>query len=108
MQVMQTTSGKTAQITETVIRLETLRDSLPAATISDYSAKQRLLEAMDIKLRRDVKPHSTSHTSFEQLVEIADKRKAIAHSTRVYGNQNHHSNATSNAVTQAMPKRPQN
>ena len=53
---------------------------------------------MDIKLKRDVKPHITSDTSFDQLVEIAEKRDAIAHSTGLYGRQNQHSNAVSNAV----------
>jgi len=45
------TNGKTAQITDTVITLVMLRDSLPPGMISDYSAKQRLLDAMDIKLK---------------------------------------------------------
>ena len=53
---------------------------------------------MDIKLKRDVKPHITSDTSFDQLVEIAEKRDGIAHSTGLYGRQNQHSNAVSNAV----------
>ena len=48
--VKQTNNNKRAQITDTVIILETQRDSLPAGTISDYSVKQRLLDAMDIKL----------------------------------------------------------
>ena len=96
--VKQTANGKTAQITDTVINLETLRDSLPQGTISDYSAKQRLLDAMDIKLKREVKHHIIVDTSFDELVEIAEKRDAIAHSTGLYGNRNQHSNAVSNAV----------
>ena len=72
--VKQTTKGKTAQITDTVINLETLRDSLPQGTISDYSAKQRLPDAMDIKLKWEVKSHITADTSFDELVEIAEKR----------------------------------
>jgi len=102
--VKQTTNWKTAQITDTVITLETLRDSLPPGTISDYLAKQRLLDAMDIKLKRDVKPHITSDTSFDELVEIAQTRDAIAHSTGLYGTRNQHTNAVSNAVTQPRPK----
>ena len=42
--------------------------------------------------------HITSDTSFDQLVEIAEKRDAIAHSTGLYGRQNQYSNAVSNAV----------
>ena len=102
--VKQTNNNKTAQITDTVITLETLRDSLPPGTISEYSAKQRLLDAMDIKLKRDVRPHITSGTSFDQLVEIAEKRDAIAHSTGLYGRQNQHSNAVSNAVLPPKPR----
>ena len=37
--VKQTTNRKTAQITDKFINLETLRDSLPQGTISDYSVK---------------------------------------------------------------------
>ena len=106
--VKQTANGKTAHITDTIINLEKLRDSLPDGTISDYSAKQRLLDAMDIKLKRDVKPHITSDTSFDQLVEIAEKRDAIAHSTGLYGTRNTHSNAVSNTVIQPGPRHPQN
>ena len=58
---------------------------------------------MDITLKRDVKSHITSDTSFDQLVEIAEKRDAIAHSTGLYGRQNQHSNAVLNAVI--PPKR---
>ena len=79
---MQTTNGETAQITNTVINLEILRDSLPQGTISEYWAKQRLLDAMDIKLKREVKPHITADTSFDELVEIAEKPDAITLSTR--------------------------
>ena len=94
--VKQTTKGKTAQIRDTDINLEILRDSLPQGMISDYSAKHRLLDAMDIKLKHEVKPHITADNSFDELVEIAEKRDAIAHFTGLYGNRNQHSNAVSN------------
>ena len=76
----------------------------PQGTISDYSAKQRLLDGMDIKLKREVKPHITADTSFDELVEIVEKRDSIAHSTGLYGNRNQHSNAVSNAVILPKPK----
>ena len=106
--VKRATNGETAQITDIVINLETLRDSLPQGTISHYSAKQRLLDAMDIKLKREVKTHITADTSFDELVEIAEKREAIAHSTGLYGNRNQHSNAVSNAVIPPKPKETRN
>jgi len=59
---------------------------------------------MDIKLKRDVKHHITSDTSFNELVEIADKRYAIAHSTELYDTRIQHTNAVSNAVIQPRPK----
>ena len=40
---------------------------------------------MDIKLKQKVKPHITADTSFHELVEIAEKRQAITHSTELYG-----------------------
>ena len=102
--VKQTNNNKTAQITDTVITLETFRDSLPPGTISDYSAKQRLLDSIDINLKRDVKPHITSDNCFDQLVEIAEKRDTIAHSTGLYGNKNQQSNAVLNAVIPPKPR----
>ena len=63
---------------------------------------------MDIKLKREVKPHITADTSFDELVEIAEKRDAIAHSTGLYGNRNQHSNAVSNAVIPPKPKETRN
>ena len=106
--VKQPNNNKTAQITDTVITLETVSDSLPPGTISDYSAKQRLLDTMDIKLKRDVKPHIISDTSFNQLVEITEKIYAIAHSTGLYGNRNQHSHASSNAVIPLKPRNARN
>ena len=63
---------------------------------------------MDIKIKREVKPHITADTAFDQLVEIAEKRDAIAHSTGLYGNRNQHSNAVSNAVISLNPKEARN
>ena len=59
---------------------------------------------MDIKLKRDVNPHITPDTTFDELVELAGKSDAIAHSTGLYGTRNQHTNAVSNAVTQPRPK----
>jgi len=88
--VKQTTNGKRVHITDTVITLETLKDSLPPGMIPDYSVKQRFLYAMDPKLKRVVKRHITSDTSFNELVEIADKRNAITHSTELWCQQSTH------------------
>lgn len=86
--------------------LETLGDSLPAGTISDNSTIQTLPDAMDIKLKRDVTPHITAYTSFKELVEIAEKRDAMTHSTALSGTRNQYTNAVSNAVTQPRCKEP--
>ena len=102
--VKQTTNGKTAPITDTVITLETRRDRVLPGTISDYSANQRLLDAMDIKLKQDVKQHITSDTLFDDWVEIAEQRDAIAHSRGLYSTRNQYTNAVSNAVTHPRPK----
>src|SRR5207302_6630366 len=106
--VKQTVDGKTAAITDIIIKLETLRNSMPVGSISDYSAKQRLIGAMDNRLKREVKPHLTPDTTFEDLVVMAENKDAILHSTGVYGNKGHHSNAVSNAISQPRPQRIQN
>ena len=93
--------GKVQPITKTVIRLKTLRNSLPTDTISDYSAKQRLLDAMDIRLRREVKPLIKPSSTFEEIVEIAENRDAVMHSTGIYRSQKSHH---SNAITPVQPR----
>ena len=102
--VKQATNGKTAQITDTVINLETLRDSVPQGTISDYLPKQRLLDPMDIKLKQEVKPHITADTSFDKLVEIAEKPDAIGPFTELYRKTNQHNIAVLNGVIPPKPK----
>src|SRR5688500_12640337 len=85
---------KLQPITKTVIRLKTLRESLPPDTISDYSAKQRLLDAMDISLHREVKPQIKPTSTFDEIVEIAENQDATMYSTGVYRSQKtRHSNA---------------
>ena len=59
---------------------------------------------MGIKLKRDVKPDTTSDTSFDELVVIAETTDPIAHSTGRYGTSNQHSNPLSNTVTQLRLK----
>ena len=59
---------------------------------------------MDIKLKRDVKLHIISDTTFDQLVQIAERRDAIANSTGHYACQNQHSNVVSNADLPPKPR----
>ena len=98
--VKQTVDSKTATITDTFIKLETLRNSVPTGSSSDYhdSAKQRLIGAIDNRLKREVKPHLTPDTTSEELVVMAENKDAILHSTGVYGNKGHHSNVVTNAI----------
>jgi len=102
--VEHTTNGETALIMDTVITLEILRDCLPPERISEYTAKQSLLHGRDIKLKRDIQPHITSDTSFNELVEITEKTDCMAHSTGLYDTSNQHTNAVSNALTQHSTK----
>ena len=59
---------------------------------------------MYIQRKRDIKPHITSDTSFDKLVQSAEKWGAISHSTGLYGTRNQHTNVVSNAVIHPSPK----
>jgi len=54
--VRQTAGGLPARITTIAGELPDLKGSLPKGSISDYAQKQRFLDAMDSRLRRNVEP----------------------------------------------------
>ena len=54
--VRQTAGGQPARITKIAGDQEDLKGFLPAGSISDYAQKQRFLDAIDSRLRRNVEP----------------------------------------------------
>jgi len=54
--IRQTAGGQPERITKIAGELADLQRSLPAGSISDYAQKQRFLDAMDSRLRRNVEP----------------------------------------------------
>jgi len=59
---------------------------------------------MEIELKPDVEPDITADTSFDEVVEIPQKREGMAHSTELSCTMNQYTNAVSNAVTQPGSK----
>ena len=54
--IRQTSGGQPARITKIAGELADLKGSLPRGSISDYTQRQRFLDAMDSRLRRNVEP----------------------------------------------------
>jgi len=54
--ICQTAGGQPARITTIARQLADLKGSLPAGSIPEYAQKQRFLDAMDSRLRRNVEP----------------------------------------------------
>jgi len=70
--VCQTAGGQSARIRKTAGELADLKGSLPAGSISDYTQKQRFLEAMDSRLCCNVKPQLRPEDSWDQMVAVAE------------------------------------
>jgi len=64
--------------------LADLKGSLPAGSISDYAQKQRFLDAMDSRLRRNVEPQLIPEDTWDQIVAVAERYDATTYRTRGY------------------------
>ena len=90
--VQQTTGGKPGRISKVAGDLADLKGALPQGSVSDYAQKQRFLEAMDSKLRRNVEPQIRETDTWDQIVQLAERYDATMYKTGAYkgsgGNQN--------------------
>jgi len=64
--------------------LADLKGSLPAGSISDYAQKQRFLDAMDSRLRRNVEPQLRPEDTWDQRVAVAERYDATMYRTGGY------------------------
>jgi len=79
--VNQTAGGQPARITKIAGELADLKGSLPNGSISDYAQKQRFLDAMDSRLRRNVEPQLRPEHTCDQMVAVADRYDATMYRT---------------------------
>ena len=82
--VRQTAGGQPARITKIAGELADLKESLPAGSISDYAQKQRFLDAMDSRLRRNVEPQLRPEDTWDQMVAVAERYDATMYRTGGY------------------------
>jgi len=82
--VRQTAGGQPARITNIAGELADLKGSLPNGSISDYAQKQRLLDAMDSRLRRNVEPQLRPEDTWDQMVAVAERYDATMYRTGGY------------------------
>jgi len=75
--IRQTAGGQPACITKIAGELADLKGSLPAGSISDYAQKQRFLDAMDSRLRRNVEPQLRPEDTWDQMVAVAERYDAM-------------------------------
>jgi len=82
--IRQTGGGQPARITKIAGELADLKGSLPAGSISDYVQKQRFLDAMDSRLRRNVEHQLRPEDTWEQMVAVAECYDATMYRTGGY------------------------
>jgi len=82
--VRQTAGGQPAHITKIAGERADLKGSLPNGSISDYAQKQRFLDAMDPRLRRNVEPQLRPEDTWEQMVAVEEGYDANMYRTGGY------------------------
>ena len=85
--IRQTSGGQPAHITKIAGELANLRGSLPRGSISDYTQRQRFLDAMDTRLRQNVKPQLRPEDTWDQMVAVAERYDATMYRTGGYKNR---------------------
>jgi len=86
--IRQTAGGQPARITKIPGELVDLKGSLPAGSISDYAQKQRLVDAMDSRLRRKVEPQLRPEDTWEKMVAVAERYDSTKYRTDGYKGSN--------------------
>jgi len=86
--VRQRVGGQPARITKIAGELADLKGCLPAGSISDYAQKQRFLDAMDSRLRRNVEPQLRPEDTWKQMVAVAERYDATMYRTGGYKGSN--------------------
>ena len=102
--VYQTTNGKTKRITAIATELEMIKSHLPTSSVTSFAQRQRLLDAMDNRLRRVVEPQLRDGDTWLTMVEIAERYDATLFKTGAYGRSDNsgskqHKPSTSKATT---------
>jgi hypothetical protein len=82
--VRQTSGGQPARITKIAGDLADIKGCLPRDSISPYAQKQRFLDAMDTRLRRQVEPQIRPEDTWEQIVALAERYDATMYRTGGY------------------------
>jgi len=82
--IRHTAGGQPARITKIAAELADLKGSLPAGSISHYAQKQRFLDAMDSRLRRNVKPQLRPEDTWDQMVAVGEHYDATMYRTGGY------------------------
>jgi len=82
--IRQTAGGQPARITNIAGELADLKGSLPAGSISDYAQKQRFLDAMESRLRRNVEPQLGLEDTCDQIVAVAERYDPTMYRTGSY------------------------
>ena len=82
--VRQTAGGQPAHITKIAGELADLKRALLAGSISDYAQKQRFLDIIDSRLRRNVEPQLRQEDTWDQMVAVAERYDATMYRTGGY------------------------
>ena len=82
--VQQTTGGNPPHISKIAGELADLKGALPLDSISDYAQRQRFLDAMDPRLRQNVKPQFREDDNWDKIVQLSERYDATIYKTGAY------------------------
>jgi len=82
--IRQTAGGQPALVTKIVGELADLKGSLLVGSVSAYAQKQRFLDAMNSRLRRNLEPQLRPEDTWDQMVGVAERYDATMYRTGAY------------------------
>jgi len=82
--IRQTAGGQPARITKIAGELPDLKGSLPAGSISENAQRERFLDNIDSRLRRNVEPQLRPEDTRDQKVAVAERYDATMYRTGGY------------------------
>ena len=98
--IRQTSGGQPTRITKIAGELADLNGSLPRGSISDYTHRQRFLDAMDSRLGSNVEPQLRPEDTWDQMVAVAERYDATMYRTGGYRERSQASSSKPSKIKQ--------
>ena len=98
--VRKTSGGQPARITKIAAELVDLKEYLPRGSISDYTQRQRFLDAMYSRLHCNVEPQLRPEDTWDQMVAVGERYDDTMYRTGDYKERSQASSSTPSKIKQ--------